>query len=1157
MITAAEDSMGPPQAEPRLTATASDNITRMIIWRAKVTPDAPVIVTENVTLDYAALDRAVRRCAWDLRAWGIGPGDRVTLVFSDEVLLVISLLAVGHLGATAMAIPRSSTPAQCSEWVARAGADRCLTDLTASTIPDLPVLRFDQSWLMQAINAAASLSPDLELEVKPQAPLMIVVGSGSTGRPKLIPITHAQMHSRAMTLVLAFDIGARDRMATMTHLEYAAGIHRFFSAVAAGAAYVLPDRAGARFADLRLRYSVTLLSATVFHIEQMLKTLPPGAPRPLDGLMLTASSSIVSGRLRREVSERLCSDFRISYGANETWMATLTGPGECLRHEGTVGRPAPGVQVQIVDGTTQPVRMGDVGLIRIKSASVVNGYLDGDAASQTVFRDGWVMPGDVGRLTEDGHLIFYGRADDMMIFNGINIYPIEIEQCLLSHPAVADAIAVPVKHRVYQDLPAAIVSLKAINAADEQALIAYTAEKLGVRAPRHVVIVDRIPRNQQGKPRRLELLQLVEVDLLRRSEPLSGQRGALTHVKLETPQSEEVRPRQLSRRINLDFQPPGVLQPGAIDAWLAILNPDLEASRSAPPPTAAEPLDRRIAEWLERVMLLARELLQVAQMPVFDAPTLVSCQPQGQGRALWRAVIAVPACDHVPARVCEIAFGVAVRTATWMMTQAPTTASRQALFERLQREAIQPLMQLASGGKSTLPLLREAHSRGIPFRSLGGGIYQLGLGTKGRLTDRSTSDRDSAIGAKLAHSKPLTAQALRLAGLPAPTHQVVTSAADARGAAERFGWPVVVKPADLDRGEGVSMDVDATRIEDAFKEAHGLSKTKQVIVERQVEGVCHRLFLMSGRLLYAVKRLPMGVYGDGTQTVAALVATELTIQAQRPPWRRSELRPIDDLARAAIGAAGLLETSVPAAGHFVPLRRIESGAWGGIDEEVTEKVHPENLRLALAAAELIGLDVAGVDIISPDISEPWNRNGAIINEVNFAPLLGGGEISRRHIGEYVTRLLEGDGRIPLEVFLGGEAAWLAAIQRRMTLGGDGSGIFVTSAERTLDDKGQEIPMPFQSLYRRSQALLLSRQVRTLLLVVQDDEWLRTGLPVEYVDNVVDAGSGLRQHQSPGLPLLTEQEQALRQLLADRNVSTLTRQPVFEVRLGLSASALAG
>jgi D-alanine-D-alanine ligase-like ATP-grasp enzyme len=879
-----------------------------------------------------------------------------------------------------------------------------------------------------------------------------------------------------------------------------------------------------------------ILLLSVFHARQLLQERRHDWSIDFSAIrVVSIGSSTVTENLRRRMRDDLNAKLHVEYGANENGTIAFARPDDLAKAPGSVGRPPSGVQVEIVDDTDQPVANGKVGQVRVRSPAQIKDYHLSDNGDR--FRDGWFYPGDLAMWSADGQIFHCGRADQMMIMNGINIYPAEIERVVEQHPDVLDVLAFPLKNAVAQEVPACAVVLKPGAQTSQVELDVFARQRLGARAPRFIAILAAIPRNEQGKPQRAELMRLVEAQLRPMSPPPVLHTTASPAVPHGQALTAERHVRQPSRRINLDFQPPRVLQTGAIDAWLAILNPDLGPSRSAVSQKTAEAQGGHVADWLERVMLLARELLQVAQIPVFDALSLVSCGPQGQGRQLWRAVIAVPTLDHVPMRVFEIAFGAAVRSASGTMTQAPTSASQQAFFEPLLREAIQPLMRLASGGKSTLPLLRVAHARGIPFRSLGGGLFQLGLGAKGRLTDRSTNDRDTAIGLKLAQSKPLTAQVLRLAGLPAPTHQVVTSTADGRAAADRLGWPVVVKPADLDRGEGVSVDVDEAGLERAFEAAQRLSTTKQVIVERQVQGVCHRLFLASGRLLYAVKRLPMGVYGDGLRSVEALVADALTEQAKLPPWRRSELRPIDDLAHAAIAAVGFQLTSVPHARQFVPLRRIESTAWGGVDEEVTDSVHPENLRVALAAAEFFGLDVVGVDIISPDISEPWYANGAIINEVNFAPLLGGGEISRRYIDEYLNRLLEGDGRIPIEAFVGGEEAWSAALARRKALGDDGAGIFVTNARRTLDGNGHEIPMPFQSLHGRSRALLLSRQVRALLLVVQDDEWLRTGLPVEYLDRVVDSSGALRQHRNPDLPLPKEQEQALRQLLAERLQAT--------------------
>ena len=215
----------------------------------------------------------------------------------------------------------------------------------------------------------------------------------------------------------------------------------------------------------------------------------------------------------------------------------------------------------------------------------------------------------------------------------------------------------------------------------------------------------------------------------------------------------------------------------------------------------------------------------------------------------------------------------------------------------------------------------------------------------------------------------------------------------------------MLKPVDRDRGEGVSVDVaDAADLQRAFSVAQKTSRARQVIVERQVTGVCHRLFIAGGRLLYAVIRWPKSVHGDGRRSVAALIADANDAEAARPPWRRNEPFPADAEAVVAMAAAGYALDAIPAAGTRIPLRAIESTTSGGFDEEVTDRIHPDNLDIALRATALFGLEVAGIDIITPDIGTPWHANGAIINEVNYAPLLGGGEISPRHVPEFLQRL---------------------------------------------------------------------------------------------------------------------------------------------------------
>jgi D-alanine-D-alanine ligase-like ATP-grasp enzyme len=404
-------------------------------------------------------------------------------------------------------------------------------------------------------------------------------------------------------------------------------------------------------------------------------------------------------------------------------------------------------------------------------------------------------------------------------------------------------------------------------------------------------------------------------------------------------------------------------------------------------------------------------------------------------------------------------------------------------------------------GKSTYQVLQAAYRRGIPFLPLAAGVYQLGWGHSARKINRSTTDRDTVIGLRWAQNKFWTASILAKAGLPTPIHHLAQSLPAAREAAEKIGYPVVVKPVDQERGEGVAVDVTAETLAEAFAEAYQRSPSKQVLVEQQVAGVCYRLFVCGGRLLYAVRRLPMGVYADGTSAVSELVNKACQQQEMLPPWKRSGLKPLDDLALNMLARQGWDASSVPPAGKFVALRRIETSAWGGVDEEVTQTLHPENLRVALAAAEIFGLEVAGIDIMSSDITQPWFANGAVINEVNFAPLLGGGEISQRYLGEYLERMVPANGRIVVVVFVGGAAAWQAAEAHGQSLRESGVAAFVTSAAQTLDAQGQTLHLAQQGLNMRLRALILRREVQALVVVVQTLELLHAAPVLDRVDAV--------------------------------------------------------
>lgn len=486
--------------------------------------------------------------------------------------------------------------------------------------------------------------------------------------------------------------------------------------------------------------------------------------------------------------------------------------------------------------------------------------------------------------------------------------------------------------------------------------------------------------------------------------------------------------------------------------------------------------------FVQAFLQTTRLFCELGRLPVFDIPRVISLSMDEPNSKKCLLEVELFLVQFVPQDAYRIPIKASVDLCRWMAQNNPTSENKNIIYNTITEKVIYPLQKLVPAGKSTIPVLRVAHSLGIPFAHLGLGVYQLGWGSKARRLDRSTCELDSAIGSKLAQNKVSTANILRVAGLPAPVHGVVRTENEAISVAKKIGFPVVIKPTDQDRGEGVTVDIsDEAGLKTAFAHAQKLSKSKQVIVERQVSGVCHRLFIVNDKLLYAVKRHPMSVIGDVKKTIQELVDGELVEQANKPPWSRSEIKPIDDLALKAFESLGFSAESVPDKGVMVPLRRIESTEWGGVDQEVTAVVHPENLYISLQAAKLFGLHVAGIDIISPDISKPWFENEAIINEVNFAPLFGGGEISRSHIQLFFAEFIDLDGKIPIEIF----ECEQDAQNYQMAQLNQGHRCYLTTSEKTLDDSGRELFMPFKNLKQRFQALILRSDVDSISLVLPD------------------------------------------------------------------------
>lgn len=187
----------------------------------------------------------------------------------------------------------------------------------------------------------------------------------------------------------------------------------------------------------------------------------------------------------------------VIYGATEIGGISIADVNDIEAHEDSVGRACPGVSIQILDDEGFVAPFGSRGLIGIRSAACIDGYLDNDVLNERHFKSGWFCPGDIGTLLEGGLLLFHGRADEMMILNGINIFPEEIERVAEKLDGVIDCAAFSVVSEVHGSIPILAVVLDEMQ--NDSLILKMCREHLGLRAPRKVVAVDKIPRNFQGK----------------------------------------------------------------------------------------------------------------------------------------------------------------------------------------------------------------------------------------------------------------------------------------------------------------------------------------------------------------------------------------------------------------------------------------------------------------------------------------------------------------------------------------------------------------------------------------------------------------------------------------------------------------------------------
>lgn len=413
---------------------------------------------------------------------------------------------------------------------------------------------------------------------------------------------------------------------------------------------------------------------------------------------------------------------------------------------------------------------------------------------------------------------------------------------------------------------------------------------------------------------------------------------------------------------------------------------------------------KRVHPLVCRLLVLGLSLLKAMGMPILGGVAALSWGPH-LARQWVLGLPAISERNQAPQAALRLACAL-------LNACAEGKQVSPAMVDAEVQKLVHKFHALAPGAGNTMTFLSEAHAMHIPWVHIDQNVYQFGWGRRSRWLDSSFTDETTTISTRLARDKVACARVLRNAGLPVPEHLAVKSAEEAVKAAQTLGMPVVVKPANLDGGNGVWAGLQTDlEVEQAYQDTVKLSS--RVLVEKFIEGDDYRIRVHKGRIIGVVIRKPAAVVGDGVHSIQSLIDQINRDRVNTSPQdNRLErgFKPIvvDKEVHHWLQSQGVALADVPKPDHHIRLRGAANVNLGGTTWEVGQMAHPDNLALAVQAAAALRLDLAGVDLLLPDIARSWKETGGVVCEVNAQPQFSSGDAHRK----VLEQLVQKQGRIP-------------------------------------------------------------------------------------------------------------------------------------------------
>ncbi len=515
------------------TPFASPSILHALVASRDRAPGHPCIVFEGETLSYDAVVALARRWEVGLRGAGIVPGDRVAVFLENGLEFVGAYLGTQLAGATVVLVNTQYRQVELRHILEDSGARACVADATrlgdlARVVPDLPALAVIVAVgdvpgdhgvvgpVVVGVDAMRSGDVDAGPLRLPDADAIAVIGytSGTTGRSKGAMLRHRNLAANAAAVTTAWHWTASDLLLLMLPLFHVHGL-----CVGMHGTWTVGGTV-----DLRRKFDVAEAIETIdggevtmffgvptMYVRMVAEATARGrAPRPIR--LYVSGSAPLSAQVFGEFEATFGQAILERYGMTETIM-NLTNPYDGERRPGTVGAPFPGQEARIVDVRSRvPVAPEVDGEIQVRGPHVFAGYWERpDATAEAFDADGWFNTGDLGRASADGYVTITGRAKELIITGGYNVYPREVEEVLMAHPGVADAGVVGMPDAEFgEQIVAAVVRRPGVPEVDAPTLVEFCRENLAAyKKPRRIVFVEALPRNAMGKVVKGEVKVLV------------------------------------------------------------------------------------------------------------------------------------------------------------------------------------------------------------------------------------------------------------------------------------------------------------------------------------------------------------------------------------------------------------------------------------------------------------------------------------------------------------------------------------------------------------------------------------------------------------------------------------------------------------------------